>query len=186
MITLPRTHPSQSHKVQSNTRIRDFGPPRIPVAPPRGGYDWLGVPGVVQRRSCTVTFAGQRQLSGPAPPATRSRCGCDVTMKIRDFGLPPQPRSPPRGGLQRVGGAGGATHRVAAAHRVAGGAGPKREEPGKTDAPCVKVPGSSRVPSHSTCPPLSSPPHANNFVNRSCSNKTHTNTPPREHLCNRS
>jgi hypothetical protein len=56
---------------------------------------------------------------------------------------------------------------------------PKREEPGKTGAPCVKVPGSSRVPvhdeqthphrprlvvSHSTCPPLSSPPHANSFV----------------------
>jgi len=50
---------------------------------------------------------------------------------------------------------------------------PKREEPGKTGAPCVKVPGSSRVPvrdgqthphrprlvvSRSTCPPLSSPP----------------------------
>jgi hypothetical protein len=32
---------------------------------------------------------------------------------------------------------------------------PKREEPGKTGAPCIKVPGSSRVP-------------------RSCSNKTHT------------
>ena len=56
---------------------------------------------------------------------------------------------------------------------------PKREEPGKTGAPCVKVPGSSRVPvrdeqthphrprlvvSHSTCPPLSSPPHTNSFV----------------------
>jgi len=50
---------------------------------------------------------------------------------------------------------------------------PKREEPRKTGAPCVKVPGSSRVPvrdgqtsphrprlvvSRSTCPPLSSPP----------------------------
>jgi hypothetical protein len=52
---------------------------------------------------------------------------------------------------------------------------PKREEPGKTGAPCIKVPGSSRVPSlvcggqpsphkprlvvsHSTCPPLSSSP----------------------------
>ena len=32
---------------------------------------------------------------------------------------------------------------------------PKREEPGKTGAPCVKVPGSSRVP----------------LCNRSCSNK---------------
>jgi hypothetical protein len=61
---------------------------------------------------------------------------------------------------------------------------PKREEPGKTGAPCVKVPGSSRVPpprslvrdgqthphrprlvvSHSTCPPLSSFPHAHSFV----------------------
>jgi len=56
---------------------------------------------------------------------------------------------------------------------------PKREEPGKTGAPCIKVPGSSRVPvrdgqtsphrpwlvvSRSTCPPLSSPPHANCFV----------------------
>jgi hypothetical protein len=30
---------------------------------------------------------------------------------------------------------------------------PKREEPGKTGAPCVKVPGSSRVP-----------PHAHSFV----------------------
>jgi len=36
---------------------------------------------------------------------------------------------------------------------------PKREEPRKTGAPCVKVPGSSRVPVyHSTCPPLSSSP----------------------------
>jgi hypothetical protein len=50
---------------------------------------------------------------------------------------------------------------------------PKREEPGKTGALCIKVQGSSRVPvrdgqthphrprivvSHSTCPPLSSPP----------------------------
>jgi hypothetical protein len=56
---------------------------------------------------------------------------------------------------------------------------PKREEPGKTGAPCIKVPGSSRVPvrdgqthphrprvvvSHSTCPPLSSSPHAHSFV----------------------
>jgi len=56
---------------------------------------------------------------------------------------------------------------------------PKREEPGKTGAPCVKVPGSSQVPvrdgqthahrprlvvSHSTCPPLSSSPHAHSFV----------------------
>ena len=37
---------------------------------------------------------------------------------------------------------------------------PKREEPGKTGAPCVKVPGSSRVP-----------------CNRYCSNK-HTHTLP--------
>ena len=67
---------------------------------------------------------------------------------------------------------------------------PKREEPGKTGAPCVKVtvPGSSRVPvrdeqtnphrprlvvSHSTCPPLSSPPPRKQLCNRSCSNKTH-------------
>ena len=57
--------------------------------------------------------------------------------------------------------------------------GPKREETGKTGAPCVKVPGSSRVPvrdgqtsalrprlvvSRSTCPPLSPSPHANSFV----------------------
>ena len=56
---------------------------------------------------------------------------------------------------------------------------PKREEPGKAGAPCVKVPGSSRVPrdeqthphrprlvvSHSTCSPLSTPPpHTNSFV----------------------
>ncbi len=54
---------------------------------------------------------------------------------------------------------------------------PKREDPGKPGAPCVKVPGSSRVPdgqthphrprlvvSHSTCPPLSSSPHAHSFV----------------------
>ena len=66
---------------------------------------------------------------------------------------------------------------------------PKREEPGKTGAPCVKVPGSSRVPvrdeqthphrprlvvSHSTCPPLSSPRPREHLCNRSCSNKTHT------------
>ncbi len=70
---------------------------------------------------------------------------------------------------------------------------PKREEPGKTGAPCVKVPGSSRVPSlvrderthphrprlvvyHSTCRPLSSSPPREQLCNRSCSNK-HT------HLC---
>jgi len=44
---------------------------------------------------------------------------------------------------------------------------PKREEPGKTGAPCVKVPGSSRVPARRpsyTCPPLSPSPHANSFV----------------------
>jgi hypothetical protein len=39
---------------------------------------------------------------------------------------------------------------------------PKREEPGKTGAPCVKVPGSSRVPEQ--------------LCNRSCSNKTHNST----------
>ena len=61
----------------------------------------------------------------------------------------------------------------------------KREEPGKTGAPCVKVPGSSRVPlvrdgqtsphkpllvvSRSTCPPLSPPPRAREqLCNRSC------------------
>jgi len=37
----------------------------------------------------------------------------------------------------------------------------KREEPGKTGAPCFKVPGSSRVPGP---PPLSPSPHANRFV----------------------
>ena len=41
---------------------------------------------------------------------------------------------------------------------------PKREEPGKTGAPCVKVPGSSRVP-------LSSSPPREQLCNRSCSNK---------------
>ena len=64
---------------------------------------------------------------------------------------------------------------------------PKPEEPGKTGAPCVKVPGSSRVPVHdeqtsphrprlvvsrSTCPPLSPLP----ALYRYCSNK-HTHTP---------
>ena len=69
---------------------------------------------------------------------------------------------------------------------------PKREEPGKTGAPCVKVPGSSGVPvrderthphrprlvvSHSTCPPLSSSPPREQLCNRSCSNKhTHGHT----------
>jgi hypothetical protein len=64
--------------------------------------------------------------------------------------------------------------------------------PGKTGAPCVKVPGSSRVPvrdeqthphrprlviSHSTCPPLSSPPHANSFViGPAVIKHTHTHT----------
>ena len=70
---------------------------------------------------------------------------------------------------------------------------PKREEPGKTGVPCVKVQGSSRVPvsdeqthphrprlvvSHSTCPPLSSPPPREQLCKRSCSNKTHTHTLP--------
>ena len=52
---------------------------------------------------------------------------------------------------------------------------PKREEPGKTGAPCVKLPVSSRVPrlvvSHSTCPPLSSSTPREQLCNRSCSNK---------------
>jgi hypothetical protein len=67
---------------------------------------------------------------------------------------------------------------------------PKREEPGKTGAPCVKVPGSSRVPvrdgqtsphrprlvvSRSTCPPISPPPPCKHLCTRSCSNK---HTPP--------
>ncbi len=43
---------------------------------------------------------------------------------------------------------------------------PKREEPGKTGAPCVKVPGSSRVPF----------PPRQQLCNRSCSNK-HTHSP---------
>ena len=66
---------------------------------------------------------------------------------------------------------------------------PKREEPGKTGAPCVKVPVSSRVPvrdgqtsphwprlvvSRSTCPPLSPPPHANSFVLGPAVINTHT------------
>jgi hypothetical protein len=38
---------------------------------------------------------------------------------------------------------------------------PKREEPGKTGAPCVKVPGSSRVPL----------PSRTQLYHRSCSNK---------------
>jgi hypothetical protein len=38
---------------------------------------------------------------------------------------------------------------------------PKREEPGKTGAPCIKVPGSSRVP----------PPPCKHLCTRSCSNK---------------
>ncbi len=74
---------------------------------------------------------------------------------------------------------------------------PKREEPGKTGAPCVKVPGSSRVPPprslvrderthphrprlvvyHSTCRPLSSSPPREQLCNRSCSNK-HTQSQP--------
>jgi hypothetical protein len=56
---------------------------------------------------------------------------------------------------------------------------PKREEPGKTGAPCFKVPGSSRVPVHdgqtcphrprlvvsnSTFPALTPSPHANVFI----------------------
>ena len=66
---------------------------------------------------------------------------------------------------------------------------PKREEPGKTGAPCVKVPGSSRVPvrderthlhrprlvvSHSTCPPLFSSHPANSFVIGPAVINTHT------------
>jgi hypothetical protein len=69
---------------------------------------------------------------------------------------------------------------------------PKREEPGKTGAPCIKIPGSSRVPvrdgqpsphrprlvvSRSTCPPISPPPPCKHLCTRSCSNKhTHSIT----------
>ena len=65
---------------------------------------------------------------------------------------------------------------------------PKREESGKTGAPCVKVPGSSRVPvrdgqtsphkpplvvPHSTCPSLSpSPPRINAMRRRAMSHNT--------------
>ncbi len=51
----------------------------------------------------------------------------------------------------------------------------RREEPGKTGAPCVKVPGSSRVTvlSRSTCPPLS---RANSFVIGTAVISTHTVT----------
>ena len=76
---------------------------------------------------------------------------------------------------------------------------PKREEPGKTGAPCVKVPGSSRVPgrdgqthphrprlvvSHSTCSPLSSSPPANSFVIGLAVINTHRipGAPPRDGL----
>jgi hypothetical protein len=63
---------------------------------------------------------------------------------------------------------------------------PKREEPGKTGAPCVKVPGSSRVPCNRSC----SNKHTHiiltklgeSLCNRSCSNKTHTHSPLNTHL----
>ena len=45
---------------------------------------------------------------------------------------------------------------------------PKREEPGKTGAPCVKVPGSSRVPSTLLLP------HAHSFVKGPAVINTHT------------
>ena len=52
---------------------------------------------------------------------------------------------------------------------------PKREELGKTGAPCVQVPGSSHRPrlvaSCSTCPPLSSPLPREQLCNRYCSNE---------------
>ena len=56
---------------------------------------------------------------------------------------------------------------------------PKREEPGKTGAPCVKVPGSSRVPPGKTGAPCVKvpgssrvpPPPRAQLCNRSCSNK---------------
>jgi len=77
---------------------------------------------------------------------------------------------------------------------------PKREEPGKTGAPCVKVPGSSRVPSlvrderthphrprlvvsHSTCPTLSSSPPREQLCNRSCSNKLTKSRTPKSMRC---
>ena len=58
---------------------------------------------------------------------------------------------------------------------------PKREELGKTGAPCVQVPGSSHRPrlvaSRSTCPQLSPSPHANSFVIGTAVLNTHTPPP---------
>ena len=49
---------------------------------------------------------------------------------------------------------------------------PKREEPGKTGAPCFKVPGSSRVPV------IKHTPSELLYISyRSCSNKTHPDRP---------
>ena len=59
---------------------------------------------------------------------------------------------------------------------------PKREELGKTGAPCVQVPGSSHRPrlvaSRSTCPQLSPSPRANSFVIGTAVMNTHTGTVP--------
>jgi hypothetical protein len=51
---------------------------------------------------------------------------------------------------------------------------PKREEPGKTGAPCVKVPGSSRVPVAHVLP-YPPPPHVNIFVLGPAVINTHSN-----------
>jgi hypothetical protein len=84
----------------------------------------------------------------------------------------------------------GTSHPARVAGRVLGSI-PKREEPGKTGAPCVKVQGSSTGPrvqrdgqtsprrprlvvSRSTCPPLSPSPHGKSFVIGTAVINTHT------------
>ena len=119
--------PLCSHHV-SPVHVRDFGPP------PRGGD--------CPRRE-TRGRAGPRGSGGPPPPPLprgRARGG---------------PRRPPQNAFGRVGICGqvqnGAPVRDFGTRvRAAGVLGPipKREEPGKTGAPCVKVPASSRVPVH--------------------------------------
>jgi hypothetical protein len=89
------------------------------------------------------------------PPPCEQLCNRSCSNKTHTLSCNKHTHQTPKGPL---GGDPAHTHTLEFYTGLGSIPGPKREEPGKTGAPCVKVPGSSRV---STLLP---PPHANSFV----------------------
>jgi hypothetical protein len=130
---------------------------------------------------CRVLIQGSA-LPIQWPMSLPTACGWSTKMiQDQNFRLQPRPGWAPDPLMVGIRSPDGLVVGSCTSHPEILGSIPKREEPGKTGAPCIKVPGSSRVPSlvcggqpsphkprlvvsHSTCPPLSSSPHAHSFV----------------------